>query len=217
MKRIKIGASSILMLLAMLLSDSTEVLLLYFGAALLHELGHLLVARLLHVEVEKLTVDFSGVRICLDRCLTSYKKELLVALGGPLASLLCCLAAVSAAKARKIAPQVLFTLAERFLNGDDRSLLGGVGFFALSALLQGAVNFLPVQSFDGGRILSCALAMLLGETTADRACRVLSLCAAFCLWTVALYLMLRVSAGLAVYTFAACIFFGLAGGEGIRS
>jgi hypothetical protein len=31
--------------------------------------------------------------------------------------------------------------------------------------------------------------------------------AAFVLWTVSLYLMLKISAGLGIYVFAACIFF----------
>ncbi|MBQ4091139.1 MAG: hypothetical protein IJC64_02350, partial [Clostridia bacterium] len=82
---------------------------------------------------------------------------------------------------------------------------GALCFFALCSLLQGGLNLLPIKSFDGGRMLYCAAAAL-GQRFADT---VLAICSGACvlsLWTVALYLMIKIGAGLGIYVFCACLF-----------
>ena len=70
------------------------------------------------------------------------------------------------------------------------------------------VHYLSVKTFDGGRILYCSIAQMCGERAASRVLSVSSAVAAFILWTISLYMMLRISAGLGIYVFALCIFGG---------
>jgi membrane-associated protease RseP (regulator of RpoE activity) len=99
--------------------------------------------------------------------------------------------------------------AEGFWRLQSASREGILGFFILSSLVQAVTNLMPVQSFDGGRILYCALARYVDSDTAERIVAAASALSAFVLWTVALYLMLRISSGLGIYVFAACIFAGM--------
>ena len=88
---------------------------------------------------------------------------------------------------------------------------GVFGFVALASLLQACINLLPVRTFDGGRIMYCFIALTLGERIAERVLDILSAFSAFILWVAALYLMLKISSGLGIYTFSACLFFGTMG------
>ena len=68
------------------------------------------------------------------------------------------------------------------------------------------VNLLPVRTFDGGRVTYCLSAILFGERRAENLLDVFSALSAFVLWTVSLYLMLKISSGLGVYVFSLCLF-----------
>lgn len=81
-------------------------------------------------------------------------------------------------------------------------------FLALSSLVQAFFNLLPVKTFDGGRILYCAVAEVMGERVAQRILELSSALSALILWIVALYLLLKTSGGLGIYVFAICIFVG---------
>lgn len=206
MRRIKVGAGALLMLGSMMISDRAEMLFLYVLSATLHEFGHLAAARALGIGVGEIRFEFSGVRICTEEKLTSYKSELLLAAAGPLVNFICVTVCVTIFSFLKISWDEAAELTDAFLKHGVYSHLGATGFFAIASLLQGGVNLLPVKTFDGGRICYCVIAMLFGERVARRVLDVSSALSAFVLWTVALYLMLRVSAGLGIYVFAACIF-----------
>ena len=213
-KKIRLGATSALMVSAMLISDSAAVIAVYFLAAVWHELGHWLAARRLGVGIKEIRFDYSGVRMVTDDVLTSYRQEAILAAAGPLFNLLA--VALVTLICGLVGEKELFLTAESFLVGDDTCFSGGFAFFALASLTQAVTNLLPVGDFDGGRILFCLLAPPLGEKWARRLCGIASAVSAFVLWTVALYLMLRVSAGLGVYAFAACVFFGTVGKEELK-
>ncbi len=196
------------MLSAMAISDSAKVLIVYFLAALLHEIGHLTAAKLLKLRVTEIRFDFSGVRICIDEKITSYKEEFLLALSGPLANLLSAITAMGICMANGHSSEEVLKSGESFLNDGEGSPLGIAGFFIISAIVQLVTNLLPIESFDGGRMLYCAVSFFAGERAGERISSIMSAFAAFLLWTVALYLMLKISAGLGIYVFALCIFFG---------
>ncbi|MBQ8408373.1 MAG: hypothetical protein IJY39_05855 [Clostridia bacterium] len=206
MKKIKFGLGGLLMLSAMMISDSAAVLTIYLGAALLHELGHLAAARLLGIGIKEIRFDFSGVRICTEEGLTSYRQELLLSLAGPTVSLASAFAVMATNALWGGDLQSLLSGAGVFLSSPQDGAGSPWGFFALSSLIQAISNLLPVESFDGGRALYCALASVADERVARAVLRVASALSAFLLWTVALYLMLRISAGLGIYVFASCIF-----------
>ena len=203
MKKIRFGMGGILMAASMLISDRFYIIGIYVLAAAFHEIGHLVAAKLLKIEVEEIRFGFSGIRIVTDSRLVSYKRELLLALAGPLFNLAAffgillgfeCLGAGS-----------VFLRAEGFMRGES-DLLGAVGFFALSSLVQAIMNLLPVKTFDGGRIIYCAIADKLGQRAAEQVIDIFSALSAVILWALALYLMLRISAGLGIFVFSACIF-----------
>ena len=205
LKKIKVGFAAFVMLVTMLLSDRAEVLILYVLSATLHETGHLLAARRLKIGIKEIRFEFSGVRICTEEKLTSYKNELIMALSGPLASFIIFAVSVVFLSFCKTSVSEAITHIAGFIDGEN-SVIGAVGFVALSSFLQGCVNLLPVKSFDGGRVVYCALAVMLSEDVAERVIELSSILFAFSLWTVALYLMLKVSAGLGIFVFSACIF-----------
>lgn len=209
MKKIKLGFGAVLMLAVMLISDREDVLLIYIFSALLHETGHLIAAKLLDIEIKEIRFDFSGARICTDSSVISYKKELLLACAGPAANIIAVILICISFAGSHSSLNELWTYASDFIFADSLTVEGVIGFFALCSVLQGAINLLPVRSFDGGRILMCIMAMLFSERTAECVVGIMSAISAFVLWTVALYLMLRISSGLGIYVFAACIFAGI--------
>lgn len=195
----------------MLISDSLAVLGIYLFAAFLHELGHLLAAKMLKIKVKEIKFGFSGVRIVTDERLTSYKSEIILAMSGPLVNIaiFCSVWAVFSLCGE--GGEGMLTSLDAFLLYSKLDKLGLLAFFALSSLIQAILNLLPVKTFDGGRILSCATAQLFGDRASERVLSVTSAFSALLLWILALYLMLRAGGGLGIYVFAACIFVGIIG------
>ena len=212
MKKIRFGLGGVMMAASMLISDRFYVIGIYVLAAAFHELGHLAAAEMMKIEIEEIRFGFSGIRIVTDSRLVSYKKEIFLALAGPIFNLAAFLGIFILFWNFGVGS--VFLSAESFLGGKCDGL-GAVGFFALSSLVQAIMNLLPIKSFDGGRVVYCAVAELFGESKGEWSVSVLSAFAAFLLWTVALYLMLRISAGLGIFVFAACVFAG--GREQVKS
>ncbi len=193
------------MLFAMIASDGAAILLIYFLSAALHECGHLMAAKVMKIEIEEIRFDFSGVRICTDKNIPSYLHELILAAAGPLVNIVSvtlCMCVFS------LCGVSLFNVVDAIiaLLGGEVTALGAVGFFAASSVLQGGINLLPINTLDGGRILFCASALFFGERCASAFIKATSFIAAFVLWTVALYLLLRVSSGLGIFIFSVCVF-----------
>ncbi len=129
---------------------------LLFGFVLLHEIGHLLTARLLQIPVTSVLLwplgGFTAVRLPPGR----FGAEFAIALAGPAVNLLIALSAMG-------------------MGGIPQGMSGGQGapwgFWStlwLLNLLLGAFNLLPVFPLDGGRILRSILAMGLGEDRGTR-------------------------------------------------
>ena len=205
MKKVRFGIGGLLMIAATIISDSAEVIVIYLLAAILHEIGHIFAAKCMKIEIKEIKFGFSGVRIVTDERLTSYRRELLLAAAGPAVNIAVFLAA-SLFFCAKGGSSQLFEAAEIFLSDTEPKLEGGIAFLALSSLVQAIFNLMPVNTFDGGRILYCAIADNVSERAADHILSVTTAFSAFLLWTVALYLMLKVSSGLGIFVFAACIF-----------
>lgn len=212
MKKIKFGLGGLLMIAAMLISDSLRILGIYILAAILHELGHLFAAKSMKIEIKEIKFGFSGVRIVTDERLNSYKNEVMLAAAGPIVNIMIFLS-VFAYFCLNGGGMGLFDIAEVFLSKSEFTTDGALGFLALSSLIQAIFNLMPVNTFDGGRILYCLIAQIVNEHVADHVLSVTTAFSAFILWTVALYLMLKVAAGLGIYVFAACIFASMIGKE----
>ena len=208
MPKIRFGIGGVLMLAAMLISDSGVLVLIYAFAAALHEAGHLVAAKMLGIGIDEIAFGFSGIRIVTEGRLTSYKKEFLLAAAGPFMNILTFLFSLFVFSRKYVGFESMIEAGSRLLSSGEGDKYSYLAFFALSALVQAIVNLLPVKSFDGGRMLYCLTAELFGEGGAERIVGITTAFSVFILWTVALYLMLRASSGLGIYVFAACIFTG---------
>ena len=150
-------------------------------AAMLHEMGHGLAAWGWSVPIRSMKLDLFGARLELGG-LTGYTAELAVAAGGPLASLVC------------------FALLRPW--GAES---GWTGLLGTASLGLGLVNLLPVRGLDGGRMLSCALALTAGERAADVTLRVTTGLALGCLWLLSVYALLRAGETLSLFVFSVCL------------
>ena len=194
------------MALAALLCDRADMILLYVLSAALHEGGHLAAAYLLGIRIKEIRFEFSGVRICPEENISSYKKELLLAAAGPFVNLCVITVAVALFSIWQVTVSEATSHCAGFLFEGEYTHTGALAFVALSSLLQGGINLLPVRTLDGGRMMHCIAAMLLGERKAENLLDIFSALSAFILWTVALYLMLKISSGLGIYVFSVCLF-----------
>ena len=120
----------------------------------LHELGHLVVARVLGLPVRQVSIMLLGGATEVVRPARSPRTDYAIALAGPLVSLL--VAAGGAAVALTLAPGTPVEL-----------LVRGVG---LMNLLLAVFNLLPALPLDGGRLLRAAVWRTTGRaTTGSRA------------------------------------------------
>ena len=170
-------------------------------AVLFHGLGHLLAARMCGVPLQRLQITRTGLRLVTrDRAFPSYVAEGGVALGGPLGTLL---------------GNALFLLVARLTRGNAAlffaQLCGQLVPVSLSLALW---NMLPIEGFDGGRLLRCLLCLAAKEPGSSLLCaqRALSVCSAGCLfllWFFSVYLLLRAGTALSLYLFCAELFLTL--------
>ena len=142
---------AVLMLAVLMLSDPSGFCALTVLAALLHEGGHLLAAWALRIPIKGLRLSFLGARLDAGGRLLSFGEEWLLSAAGPFASL------------------VLAALAAVFWEAAPALRL-----FSCASLLLGLLNLLPIKSFDGGRMLECALMCLLPEAYSRRLMRLCS-------------------------------------------
>ena len=133
-----------------------------FLSVLLHELGHALAAQRLGIRTQRITLWLLGGVAQLERIPREPKKELFIALAGPLVS---------------FALALLFRLL--------RQEAGALGFLthylALVNLMLGLFNLLPALPLDGGRVYRALLATRKPYLQATRQALALSQAVAFAL------------------------------------
>lgn len=112
-------------------------------AALIHECGHLAAAHLTQTPLRLLEIDVMGAKIYPAVQIRSYRAEGLLAAAGPCASLL-----------------LLFPLA--FFASPFADAL------RVATLSFAVFNLLPINGFDGGRVLHSLLAGAFSEKVAER-------------------------------------------------
>lgn len=153
-------------------------------AAAIHELAHILTARALGVKLSYLRLDIFGAAIGISGEISSYRKEAAIALAGPLVNLISTLLLFPCLRA-----------SQEFLS-----------LFVSASLFLGILNLLPIKEFDGGRVLFCTLASLFSLRNAQRILCTLSFICIFALWTLSVYLLLRLGASLSLFVFSCALF-----------
>lgn len=181
--RLSVSFFGILMLASLFLTHSYLSIAALLAAAF-HELAHILAARLLGVRLSSLRLDIFGAALMMSGEATSYKKEAAVALAGPLSNIL------------------LFILLRPFsaFGNEYISMLMGASLFL------GLLNLLPIKDLDGGRVAFCAFASLFSLSTATAALNILSFFSIFALWSLSVYLILRLGASLSLFVFSCALF-----------
>lgn len=179
--KISVGILAVLMIITLSIASPHYFLPLLFSITL-HELGHVLVARLAKIKLRELKLGIFGAALSPQSYLYSYKKEILLCLGGPLANFLSALA-VSA-----------FFDTEPF------------EYFKMCSLALGLLNLLPISGFDGGRIFTSLLSMLLSPRTVQAISKLVSFVLIFALWSFSVYLLLKISASLSLFMFSLSLF-----------
>ena len=178
-KRWLIGIPTFVFWLWMLLSERCEIGIATVLAAFLHECGHLLAAKLLKIPLRELKIDLLGARLEVSDKMISYSDEWLLSAAGPLSSFLCAILAFPLWK-----------------------VLPSSAFFSAVSFLLGILNLLPIQTFDGGRMLECLFMPLFGEKRTTRLMGASSFLLLFLLWAVAVYCLLLANDGLSLLCFS---------------
>ena len=180
--KIRLSFSGALMLLALFLTHS-YLSIAALIAATIHELGHIIAARLCRIPLGELRLGIFGASLTPTAMLCSYKKEILLCLAGPLANLLSAL------------------LLSPLYNSSDV-----INLFISASLFLGILNLLPIYELDGGRILFCTLCYRANPHTASTILRAISFTIIFILWTLSVYLLLRLSSSISLFIFSLSLF-----------
>lgn len=208
MGKIKVGVGAILLILAVIMTERSDVFVLYGLCAILHEIGHLIAAKRRNIGIKEIRLDVSGARICTEEGAGSYADEFILSASGPFVNILVIAAGTAVFTCRKMSIESIVRALDDFAAARPESYDGALAFFMLCAVLQGGLNLLPIKTFDGGRMLYCLCAVTVGQKAAECVIRVSGTMCMLIIWTAALYLMLKLDVGLSIYTFAACIFLG---------
>lgn len=177
-KRLHIQPLAVIYLLWMLFSDRSGLAAMSLLAAAFHELGHLSMARFLHIPISAMRFDLLGARIDVKGRILSYGEEWLLCMAGPLSSL-------------------VFSLIGSLFWSHTKLAIA----FSCASLLLGLLNLLPIQTFDGGRMLECAL---LSFTTPQKTGSILRGCTflfLWLLWAFSAYLMIKIADGISLFFF----------------
>lgn len=177
-KRFLIQPLALIYLLFMLFCDKSGLAAMSLLAAALHEIGHLVAARVMHIPIGAMRFDLLGARIDVKGRILSYGEEWLLCMSGPLSSL-------------------VFSLIGSFFWSHTKLAIA----FSCASLLLGLLNLLPIQTFDGGRMLECAL---LSFTTPQKTGSILRGCTflfLWLLWAFSAYLMIKIADGISLFFF----------------
>ena len=182
--KIKVGFFAIL-LFASILITSPLFSVASLTAAILHELGHLLAAFLLHIPMKEFSVGLFGFGLTPKNTLFSYSDEIFLCAAGPLTNLL-----------------FAFLLLPILKNLSSPFLLS----FIFASFAFAFLNLLPIKSFDGGRIVRALLLLRLPLSVAEKILSVLSFLFIFSLWSISVYLLLRIVSSLSLFVFSISMF-----------
>ena len=181
--KIKLSFSGAIMVLALFLTHS-YLSLAALLAAFLHELGHIITAKIYSIPLGELKLSIFGASLTPKAMLCSYKKEIILCFSGPLVNLISAL------------------IFSPFLKTDN-------AFFSLfisASLFLGILNLLPIYEFDGGRILFCILSTRYSLKIATNTIKITSFFLIFTLWSLSVYLLLRLSSSISLFIFSISLF-----------
>lgn len=207
--KISIGIDGALLLVGILLSGNSMAGILCLICAAIHEIGHIFAARVMKIKLRELKLGFAGARIYPQNESMPYKKEFFLCAGGPMFNIIFSFiiaAVLTVCHMRGDLPEDIFQRAFGILNGEDASLMSALCLAAVISILQAAVNLLPVEGLDGGRMAVALMSQLGSAHTAYRAEKTVTVLASATLWLVSVYVLLRTGNGIGLFVSSACMF-----------
>ena len=181
--KIKIGFFAIFLFLTLMITNSAFFLASVF-AVLLHELGHILMARLCRIRLYECSIGIFGAGITPADSLYSYSREILLCLAGPLMNFLTALFVLW-----------FFPHSSYFVTS-----------FLFASFSLGLLNLLPIHGFDGGRIFHSLFSLRFSPTVASCLLSSLSFIFIFLLWALSVYFLLRARSSLSLFVFSLSLF-----------
>lgn len=146
------------------------------AAFVIHEGGHIIAAKLLHVRLQSVKGGFCGIRMRYDFSCVRPWQEIAVCMAGSFFGILA--AGIG----------ILLGVA---------STDGGL-YFILSSAALSAVNMLPVRGLDGGSILMCILETTLFPEKAWNISKRISTVTSVLFWIASLWIQLRIGVNLSM-------------------
>ena len=186
--RISVSPSVLFMGLVFLISGNIDQAFIPLLAATIHELGHIVFARISNIKIERIEINLFGALIGIRAVGCTYKKEAMLAAAGPIANVIFSILA--------------FPLIHQ-ISGEARN---SILLFIVSSLLFAFINLLPAESFDGGRILNCCLLSFCSPNTASKIMEWISLLCIFLLWSISVYFILKTGSYLSLFIFSGSLF-----------
>ena len=177
--RFKIGFFAIVLFFTVAFTSAEYFVGLLFSVAI-HESGHIIAAKIRRIKLSEMRLDIFGALLYTQNQLFSYIDEIILCIGGPVANFI--------------------SVGACWFMGDMKST------FFFSSVALGMLNCLPVYGFDGGRILSSFLSMLLEEKIAVRICKAISFVVLMFIWWISVYFLLRIGATLNLFVFSMIMF-----------
>lgn len=146
--RLRVSVFAIPCVITLLWLEGLCPFLVMLASAFFHELGHIIAAKSLGYRLRRIDVLPMGALIVVPEGIP-YHHEMIIALSGPISSLVCSLASLLV-----------------FLS--NRSPLALFSF--LSNLVFGIFNLLPEKKLDGGKALFCFLINKKSAETTELIC-----------------------------------------------
>lgn len=186
---LRLGLLPAVLIFIMIAFEPPGISLPSLSAAVIHECGHLAAAKMLGIKLRSLDIGPLGATIRTRSLLISYGREWLLCAAGPGANFLSCIAAYLI-----------------FRNTDSFRSNGTAFSFCAVSLLLGILNLLPIEGFDGGRMLFAVIGSTAGPRAAAIALSVCSVLSVVSLWMLSVYLLLRWGSSLSLFVFTASVF-----------
>jgi len=167
-KKVYINLLTPLFMIALIVIDRSIYPLVMFACAILHEAGHYAAMKMCGVEIYKIV--FYPFIIYMDyneKSLVNYKAEIITAVCGPLMNFLVI---------------IILLAVSRFYSFFGLPLIVFGNFFIMM------FNLMPVEGFDGGRILKAIVSLKFEYTFTVKICNIVSFIFIVILFLAGIYL-----------------------------
>ena len=144
---------------------------------LIHELGHIAFAKICGAKIKKFKIGGFHLSLSYDCTEISYKKEVLVCLGGIIFNVI----------------SALFILLLPFPKGER------LNFFIICSFCLAFMNFYPAEILDGGGVLKAFLNSLVSPPKSEKILRGVSIFAIILLWMVTVYFLLVFASNMSLF------------------